>query len=74
MDRTKLLEWCKLYCNDSTLVDDGAFSIVLDNLIDLFQHAGVTNESLGGMSQSFGADTAFTVRSMLSPFKRLKSL
>lgn len=74
MDRTKLLEWCKLYCNNPNLVDGGAFSIVLDNLTDIFQQAGITSESLGGMSQSFGADTAFTVRSMLSPFKRLKSL
>lgn len=73
-DREKLLAWCKKYCNNPDLVDAEDFALVLDNLTSIFEKAGVTAESLSDMSQSFGADTAFRVRDMLSPYKRLKAI
>lgn len=73
-DREKLLAWCKKYCNNPDLVDAEDFALVLDNLTIIFEKAGVTAESLSDMSQSFGTDTAFRVRDMLSPYKRLKAI
>lgn len=73
-DREKLLAWCKKYCNNPDLIDAEDFALVLDNLTSIFEKAGVTAESLSDMSQSFGADTAFRVRDMLSPYKRLKAI
>lgn len=73
-DREKLLAWCKKYCNNPDLVDAEDFALVLDNLTIIFEKAGVTSESLSDMSQSFGTDTAFRVRDMLSPYKRLKAI
>lgn len=73
-DREKLLAWCKKYCNNPDLTDAEDFALVLDNLTSIFEKAGVTSESLSDMSQSFGADTAFRVRDMLSPYKRLKAI
>lgn len=73
-DREKLLAWCKKYCNNPDLIDAEDFALVLDNLASIFEKAGVTSESLSDMSQSFGTDTAFRVRDMLSPYKRLKAI
>ena len=73
-DRERLLAWCKKYCNNPDLIDSEDFTLVLDNLTSIFEKAGVTAESLSDMSQSFGTDTAFRVRDMLSPYKRLKAI
>lgn len=73
-DREKLLLWCKKYCNNDSLVDSEDFALVLDNISDIMQKAGIVSESIGDMSQSFGADTAFRLRDMLSPYKRLRLL
>lgn len=74
-DREKLLEWCKLYCNNSTLVDEVGFSYVLDNLIAEMERVGVTSESLSDMAQSFGSnDAGMSIKSLLSPYIRLKTL
>lgn len=73
-DREKLLAWCKKYCNNPDLTDSEDFALVLDNLNTIFEKAGVTAESLSDMSQSFGSDTAFRLRDMLSPYKRLKAI
>jgi len=73
-DREKLLLWCIRYCNNPNLTDTDDFALVLDNITDLFQKAGINSESIGDMSQSFSSDTAFRVRDMLSPYKRLKVL
>lgn len=74
-DREKLLQWCKLYCNNSTLVDTEGFSYVLDNLISEMSRLGVTSESLSDMAQSFGSnDAGMSVKSLLIPYSRLKML
>ena len=74
-DREKLLEWCKLYCNNATLVDTEGFSYVLDNLVAEMSRLGVTSESLSDMSQSFGSnDAGVSIKSLLSPYSRLKML
>jgi len=74
-DREKLLAWCKLYCNNSTLVDGADFSYVLDNLTAEMERVGITSESLSDMSQSFGSnDAGVSIKSLLSPYRRLKML
>lgn len=73
-DREKLLLWCKKFCNNTDLVDEDDFSLVLDSLEDIFSKAGIVSESLSDMSQTFGKATAFEVRHMLSPYKRLGTL
>lgn len=73
-DREKLLLWCRKYCNNQALEDEDDFSLVLDNITDLFEKAGINSESIGDMSQSFSPETAFRIRDMLSPYKRLKVL
>ena len=74
-DREKLLEWCKLYCNNATLVDEAGFSYVLDNLTAEMERVGITSESLSDMSQSFGSnDAGVSIKSLLSPYSRLKML
>jgi hypothetical protein len=72
MNRDYVLIWARKFCNNPDLADEEDFSIVLDILIDTLERAGVTSESLGGMSQSFG-DTYFSVQKILSPYKRLKT-
>ena len=74
-DREKLLEWCKLYCNNSTLVDEAGFLYVLDNLTAEMERVGVTSESLSDMAQSFGSnDAGMSIKNLLSPYSRLKML
>ena len=73
-DREKVLDWCRLYCNDSTLEDEAGFSYVVDNVLDLIKRAGVSSESLGGMSQTFSKETALSLSNLLSPYKRLRTL
>ena len=73
-EREKLLDWCKKKCNNAELVDADGFSLVLDRLEKLFASAGITSESLGDYSQSFGATLDTTIMGILSPYKRLKML
>ena len=73
MNRAYILIWCKKFCNNPNLTDAEDFSIVLDTVIETLERAGVTAESIGGMSQSFG-ETYMTIGKMLSPYKRLKSV
>ena len=73
-DREKLLDWCKKKCNNPELLDENGFSIVLDRLEKLFASAGITSESLGDYSQSYGATLDTTIMGILSPYKRLKML
>ena len=74
-EREKILAWCKLYCNNATLVDTEGFSYVLDNLVAEMSRLGVTSESLSDMSQSFGSnDAGMSIKSLLSPYSRLKML
>ena len=73
-DRDKLLDWCKKKCNNLDLVDDNGFSIVLDRLEKLLASAGITSESLGDYSQSYGATLDTAIMGILSPYKRLKML
>ena len=74
-EREKLLQWCKLYCNNSTLTDTEGFSYVLDNLVSEMTRLGVTSESLSDMAQSFGTnDAGMSIKSLLSPYSRLKML
>lgn len=73
-DREKLLLWCIKYCNNPNLVDEEDFSLVLDRLGDVTKQAGISSESLGDYSVSFSKETAYTIRDMLSPYKRLKLL
>jgi hypothetical protein len=70
-DRKKLLLWCRKFCRNPHLEDKEDFSLVLDNMTEIFSHAGITSESLSDMSQSFGKETAFQVSSMLSPYRRV---
>lgn len=48
--------------------------MVLTELSGIMERVGVTGESLSDMSQSFGSDTAITVRNLLSPYRKFKSL
>lgn len=74
-EREKILQWCKLYCNNTTLVDAEGFSYVLDNLLSEMTRLGVTSESLSDMAQSFGTnDAGMSIKSLLSPYSRLKML
>ena len=74
-EREKILSWCKLYCNNATLVDTEGFSYVLDNLVSEMSRLGVTSESLSDMAQSFGTnDAGISIKSLLSPYSRLKML
>ena len=73
-DREKLLLWCRKYCNNPNIEDTEDFALVLDRLLELFDQVGVVSEKLSDMSQTFGNETAITVKNMLSPYKRLKSL
>ena len=70
-DREKLLLWCRKFCRNPNLEDKEDFSLVLDNMSDLFSRIGITSESLSDMSQSFGKETSLQVSSMLSPYRRL---
>lgn len=72
--RANLLLWCIDYCNNPYLADEGAFSLVLDQLEDLVQKTGVTSESIADLSQSFGGETAFTVNRLLAPYRRLRMI
>jgi pyruvate-formate lyase-activating enzyme len=73
MNREYVLIWAKKYCNNDTLTDTEDFSVVLDILIETLERAGVTSESLGGLSQSFG-ETYLNIQKILSPYKRVKMI
>lgn len=73
-EREKILEWCKKYCNNPNLVDENDFSRVIDEIENIFKRVGVTSESLSDMSQSFGEDNSFSMRNLLSPYKKLKMI
>lgn len=73
-DREKLLIWCRKYCNNLSLEDEEDFKLVLDSMETIISNAGVTHESLSDMSQSFGKETALSVRDLLSPYKKVKFL
>lgn len=74
-EREKILEWCKLYCNNAALIDSGGFSYAIDQLSEAMARTGVTSESMAGMSQSFGANEGgLDIHGLLSPYKRFKSL
>lgn len=73
-DRAKLLIWCRKYCNNANLQDTEDFSLVLDRMEEVIDHAGIASESLSDMSQSFSRETALGVRDLLSPYKKVKFL
>jgi len=73
MNRAYVLIWCKKFCNNPDLVDEEDFSVVLSEVINTLERAGVTSQSLSDMSQSFG-ETYMTIGKMLSPYKRLKTV
>jgi hypothetical protein len=57
------------------LVDESGFSYVLDNLESEMERVGVTAESLSDMAQSFGSnDAGMSIKSLLSPYSRLKMI
>ena len=70
--RNQILEWCKLYCNNPSLTDDGAFAYVLDRLEEAMQRLDVQSESLSDLSQSFGNIEGLNTKSLLAPYKRVK--
>lgn len=70
--RSQILEWAKLYCNNPSLIDDGAFSYVLDQLEEAMLRLDVTSESLSDMSQAFGNVEGLNTKSLLAPFRRAK--
>lgn len=74
-EREKIIEWCKSYCNNTSLTDSGGFSYAVDQLTEAMGRAGITSESMAGMSQSFGKNEGgFDIHGLLSPYKRFKSL
>jgi hypothetical protein len=73
MNREYILIWCKKFCNNPNLTDTEDFSVVLTEIINAMERAGVTSQSLSDMSQSFG-ETYMSVGKMLSPYKRLKMI
>lgn len=74
MDRNNLLLWCRKKCNNVTLEDTEDFSLVLDNIIDMISSIGVTSESIGDLSQSFGTDKHKEIMLLLSPYRKAKFL
>ncbi len=74
MDRNNLLLWCRKKCNNETLEDTEDFSLVLDNIIDMISSIGVTSESIGDLSQSFGTDKHKEIMLLLSPYRKAKFL
>lgn len=74
MTRSDVLLWAQKYCNNPDLLDENDFAIVIDRLMDLLPQAGVAGESMHDMSQSFSKETAFTLKMLLSPYKRVRIL
>lgn len=72
MDRNHLLLWCKKRTNNTNLKDEEDFSLVLDQLIEIFNRVGVTSESLSDMSQSFSADINKDISILLSPYRKAR--
>lgn len=74
MNREHLLMWCRKKTNNPTLEDKEDFSLVLDNMIDIFERVGITSESIADLSQSFNTETQKDILSMLSPYRKAKFL
>ena len=70
--RSQILEWAKLYCNNPTLTDSGAFSYVLDKLEEAMTRLDITSESIADMSQSFGNIEGLNTKSLMAPFRKYK--
>lgn len=74
MDRDKLLLWTHKKCNNTRLEDKDDFSLVLDQLIEILERAGVQSESIGDLSQSFNSDTRVEINNLLSPYRKARFL
>ncbi len=72
MDRLNLLLWCRAKCNNELLEDVGGLSMVLDRLEGMIHNAGISSESIGGLSQSFSADMNSEMLKLLSPYRKAK--
>lgn len=74
-EREQILNWARKSCNNPTLMDGGDFAYAIDQIISAMAQAGVTSESIDGLSQSFGANEGgLTIKSILSPYRRAKFL
>lgn len=74
-EREQILNWSKKSCNNPDLLDDGDFAYVIDQIIESMAKAGVTSESIDGLSQSFGTNEGgLNIKSILSPYRRVKFL
>ena len=74
-EREQVLAWCRLYCNNPLLTDWGDFTFILDKIIEAMTHAGITSETMGGMSQNFAKNEGgFDIHGLLSPYKHLKMI
>ena len=70
--RDAYLEWIKLYCNNSNLVDTLMISVVIDKLIEHDKHTGVQSESLGDYSVSYEVDYPQSILRLLIPYRKVK--
>lgn len=74
-EREQILLWAQKMCNNPSLADEGDFAMAIDQILEAMAQAGVTSESIDGLSQSFGKnDGGIDIKSVLSPYRRLKAL
>lgn len=74
-EREQILNWAKKYCYNPDLVDEGDFAYAIDQIVSAMAQAGVTSESIDGLSQSFGVNEGgLSIKSILSPYRRAKFL
>lgn len=72
-EREKLLEWAKMYCNNPNLEDQGAFSLVLDQL-EKFEKRdlNVKSESLSRYSATYIDSIPQATLEFLATFKKVR--
>lgn len=74
-EREQILNWAKKACNNPKLTDEEDFALIIDQIIESMAQAGVTSESIDGLSQSFGVNEGgLDLKRLLSPYRRLKAL
>lgn len=74
-DRKALLEWCRQYCNNPKLEDEGGFKYTLDQLEKEFKRMNIKSQSLNDMAMTYTNDqNNSTIRNLLMPYSRIRFL
>ena len=73
--RQALLIWCKRYCNNDELKDEGDFAFILDMIDKEFRRMNVKSQSLNDMAMTYTNDqTNSTIRNLLMPYGKITFL